>query len=255
MLYYRMMRREAVDNNTYGTYDLMIADTDGTAAVNFGRDFPWASWGPDSTRFACLTKEGILIVDVASRRVLRKLPRQKIVQQLVWSSDGKSFAGTANGLGPYWNIGRLDIETGRINAVSETERYNCTPDWMPDARRILYSRGITPEAGGWAELWMGSCDGKERRMLYSEDKRHIYGGCASPDGQYLLFTRSAVDLGRVDGSRTSLAIIRLSDTPMVGGEGGKARERYPSARRGPLLDLSWGWEPHWTYAEIRVPNP
>ena len=31
-------------------------------------------------------------------------------------------------------------------------------------------------------------------------------------------------------------------------DGGKARENYPSARRGPLLDLSWGWEPHWTFA-------
>src|SRR5438067_10648831 len=87
-------------------------------------------------------------------------------------------------------------------------------------------------------------------LLYAEAKRHIYGGCASPDGSYLLFTLSEVDLGRVDNSRTRLAIIRMSDTPMVGGDGGGAQEQEPSARRGPVLDLSWGWEPHWTYAEI-----
>ena len=93
-------------------------------------------------------------------------------------------------------------------------------------------------------------DGKGRRRLYAEHKRHIYGGCPSPDGRYLLFTRSEVDLGRVDNSRTSMAIIRMADTPMVGGEDGQARAEVPSARRGPILDLSWGWEPHWTYASI-----
>ena len=124
---------------------------------------------------------------------------------------------------------------------------------MPDSRSILYSRGIVPETGGYAELWMAGGDGKERRMLYAEEKRHLYGGCASPDGKYLLFTRSEVDLGQVDNSRTSMAIIRMADTPMVGGDGGEAsRKTYPAARRGPILDLSWGWEPHWTYAEIPV---
>jgi Tol biopolymer transport system component len=250
MLYYRIPRGEPVDNNTYGTYELVIADADGSNAAVYGRGFPWASWGQDGSQLACLDKSGIQIVDLASRQVLRRLPRQKIVQQLIWSPDGQSFAGTANGLGPYWNIGRLDAATTRIVAVSETERYNCTPDWTPDARRILYSRGITLKAGGWAELWLASSDGKERRMLYAEEKRHIYGGCASPDSRYLLFTRSEIDLGRVDNSRTSLAIIRMADTPMVGGAGGKARETSTSARRGPLLDLSWGWEPHWTGAEI-----
>ena len=89
-------------------------------------------------------------------------------------------------------------------------------------------------------------------MLYAAENRHLYGGCASPDGKYLLFTRSEVDLGRVDNSRTSMAIIRMSDTPMVGGTGDDARaRRIPRRTQGPILDLSLGWEPHWTYAEIR----
>jgi Tol biopolymer transport system component len=251
LLYYRIPRSDAVDNNTYGTYELVIADGDGSHATVFGRDFPWACWGPDATQLACLRKEGITIIDVDSRRVLRQLPRRKIVQQLTWSPDGRSFAGTANGLGPYWNIGRLDADSEQILAVSETTRYNCTPDWMPDSRGILYARGITPEAGGWAELWLADADGQNRRRLYAEEKRHIYGACPSPDGLYLLFTRSEVDLGRVDNSRTRMAIIRMADTPMVGGEqDGKARAAEPSARRGPMLDLAWGWEPHWTYASI-----
>jgi Tol biopolymer transport system component len=250
ILYYRIPRSDAVDNNTYGTHELVVADADGGHAVVFGRGFAWASWGPDGTQLACLDPRGIQIVDVASRVVVRQVARKGIVQQLVWSPDGKAFAGTANGLGPFWNIGRLDGATGRLDAVSETERYNCTPDWMPDARRILYSRGIIPEAGGWAELWLAEADGPRPRLLYAEPGRHIYGGCASPDGAYLLFTRSEVDLGRVDNSRTSLAIVRRADTPLVRGPGAALRAKYTSARTDPVLDLSWGWEPHWTYAEV-----
>ena len=87
-------------------------------------------------------------------------------------------------------------------------------------------------------------------MVYAEEGRHIYGGCASPDGKYFLFTRSEADLGKVDDSKTRMAIIRTGDTPMIGGKSEAQRRDYPQARSGPMLDLGWGWEPHWTAAEI-----
>ena len=195
MLYYRIPASDPVDNNTYGTYELMLADADGANAETFGRGFSWASWGPDGTQLACLDQRGIRFVDIASRGVVRQLARKGIVEQLVWSPDGNSFAGTANGLGPFWNIGRMDAQSGLLYPVSETERYNCTPDWLPDSRHILYSRRNHSGRGRICELWMAAADGSKRRMLYAEPKRHIYGGCASPDGEYLLFTRSEVDLG------------------------------------------------------------
>jgi Tol biopolymer transport system component len=250
ILYYRMPNTVAVDNNDYGKHELVIANSDGTNVVTYGNDFPWASWGPDGTQFACLDKSGIRIIDVASRRVVRQLPRRGIVEQLVWSPDGKWFAGTANGLGPFWNIGRLDTTTGAIHVASETDRYNCTPDWMPDSRRIVYARGIVPQEGGWAELWVADGDGEKRTMRYAEEGRHIYGACSSPDGKYLIFTRSEKDLGGADSAGTRLTIVRWQDTPMVGGDSDKLRTKYPDARHGPRLDLCWGWEPHWTYAEI-----
>jgi Tol biopolymer transport system component len=253
ILYYRIPRSDAVDNNTYGTYELVIAAADGSHPVVYGRGFSWASWGPDGTQLACLDQRGIRIVDVASRNVVRQLQRRGLFQQLVWSPDGKWFAGTANGLGPYWNVGRMDAQTGELIPVSETERYNCTPDWMPGSRQILYSRGITPENRAFAELWLASGDGQERRVLYAEKNRHIYGGCASPDGKYLLFTRSQADLGPVENSHTSMAIIRMADA-QTSGEPDRAKTTRPrSAPRGPVLDLSWGWEPHWTRAELRPP--
>ncbi len=182
LLYYRMAVTAKMDNNTYGTYDLVIANADGSDAVVYGNSFRWASWGPDGSQIACLDKTGIQIVDLASRKVLRQIPRSGIVQQLVWSPDGKWFVGTANGLGVAWTIGCLDAETGRIHAVSEIDRYNCTPDWLPDSEHIIYSRGIVPDKPGWAQLWVAKADGSDRQMLYAEQGRHIYGGAVSPDG-------------------------------------------------------------------------
>jgi Tol biopolymer transport system component len=251
MLYYRMPKATAVDNNTYGTFELVVADADGRNPAVLGGDFHWASWSPDGKQLACLDKSGIRVVELSSRKTARQMPRKGIVQQLAWSPDGKALAGTANGLGPFWNIARLDLESGAINAVSETERYNCTPDWLPDSRRVIYSRGIVPEKGGFAELWVADADGANKRLLYGEEQRHMYGGCVSPDGRYLLFTRSEVDLGTVDNSRTSLSIIRMADAPMIGGQSPALRKQYAEAKNGPRLDLSWGWEPHWTYAEPR----
>jgi Tol biopolymer transport system component len=252
ILYYRMPNDVAVDNNKYGIYDLVIADADGANPVVWGDDYNWASWGADGKRLACLSIKGIRLVDLSTKKTVKELNRRGIVQQLVWSPNGKWFIGTANGLGPYWNIGRISEITGEINAVSETDRYNCTPDWLVDSQHVVYSRGIIPGVGGWAQLWMSDSDGQEKRVLYAEEGRHIYGGCFSPDGKYVLFTRSQQDLGEVDNSTTTMAIIRFQDVPVITGKNEALRNIYPNANDGPVLYLSWGWEPHWTYAAIDV---
>lgn len=250
LLYHRQPATQPVDNNSYGTHELMLAESTGTRAVSLGTGFPWAAWGPDAQTLAALTPRGIVIVEVASRKIIRTVPRAGIVQQLGWSRDGKSFTGTANGLGEYWNVGVLDAATGKITAVSETDRYNCTPDWMPDARHVVYARGIVPSVGGRAELWQASSDGRERRMLYAEAARHIYGATSSPDGRYFLFTRSEEDLGKVDHAKTTMAVIRAADTPMLGDEVPALRKRFPDAKRALRLDLGPGWEPCWTFHDI-----
>jgi Tol biopolymer transport system component len=252
ILYYRMPRDTAVDNNNYGIYDLVIADSNGANPVIWGNNYNWASWGPDGRRIACLSIKAVQIVDLYTRKTIQEMNRRGIVQQLVWSPDGKWFVGTANGLGQYWNIGRISGMTGEINAVGEGNRYNCTPDWLPDSQHVVYSRGIVPGVGGWAQLWVADGDGKEKRVLYAEEGRHIYGGCVSPDGKYVLFTRSQQDLGEVDNSQTTMVIIRFQDAPVIIGKNEALRKVYPDANNGPILQLSWGWEPHWTYATINT---
>jgi len=237
LLFYRMPKSEPVDNNSYGTFELVIARADGSESAIFGNGFPWASWSPDGKQLACLNPKGIQVIDLATRQVIRQFPRHGIVSQLVWSPDGRWFIGTANGLGPFWNIACLDPGTGEIKPVSETERYNCTPDWTADSRSIVYARGIIPQQPGHAELWVAAVDGADRRRIYAEADHHIYGASASPDGKYLLFTRSRDDLGKV--AQIEMAIIRRPGPAHLGDTNSIVR-----------LDLGPGWEPHWTAKEI-----
>jgi hypothetical protein len=72
----------------------------------------------------------------------------------------------------------------------------------------------------------------------------------SPDGRFLLFSRTVEDLGKVDHAKTTLAIIKFADCPMLGDDNGELRKQFPSAKRAVRLDLGPGWEPHWTGAEI-----
>ena len=154
-------------------------------------------------------------------------------------------------MGPYWNIGQLDEKTGSVQLVSENDRYNCTPDWCPDSRQLVYARGIVPEQGGRAELWAADKDGSRQHVIYADAEFHVYGACPSPDGKYLLFTRSVADLGKVDNSGTTMSVIRWRDAPMIGAADEALRKSYPDAKRGPRLDLGPGWEPHWTLRESR----
>ncbi|MPY86980.1 MAG: hypothetical protein GEU99_03570 [Luteitalea sp.] len=249
LLYYRIPTGVAVDNNEYGRFDLVVANADGSHPVAYGKDYNWASWGPNDDQLARLTKAGIEIVELSSKRTIRTLEKQGMFHQLFWSPDGQWFTGTANGLGEHWAIARMNATTGELSGVSDPRCFNCTSDWFPDSQRIIYSKGI-PCTGEWAQLWMTHESESESRLVYAEPARHIYGGAFSPDGHYVLFTRSRRDLGRVDESHTTMGLMRFQDAPIIRGDDGPLRKAFPNATDGPVLDLSVGWEPHWTYADI-----
>ena len=96
---------------------LMIANADGSNPQPQGKDgeFPWASWSPDGKQLACLYKrEGkIRIIELATKQVIKEMPRKGIFQQLFWSGDGQRLCGTANLNGQDWNIITVDLDSGQ----------------------------------------------------------------------------------------------------------------------------------------------
>ncbi len=109
---------------------------------------PWAPGARTESEWPASNRREFKSLTWRRRSIVRQCHARESCSQLVWSPDGKRFVGTANGLGPYWNIGCLDLGLGEIRAVSETDRYNCTPDWTPDSQHVVYARGIIPEKGG-----------------------------------------------------------------------------------------------------------
>ncbi|MGI6419494.1 MAG: hypothetical protein ACOX1P_27965 [Thermoguttaceae bacterium] len=255
LLYRQIARGSTVSHDRWGFQGrLVIADPGGANAAVVGQDgqWPWASWSPDGKQIACLVPQGIQIVDLASKKVVRSMPREGIYQQLFWSPDGEWFCGTGNHLGVMWTVVRLHLATGKLNAVHKFQ--SCTPAWFPDSKHIIFSSrpaGQTAGGGyGWTQLWMAVGDGSSEQLVYGEDGCHVYGGALSPDGQYVLFTKSLKDGGGSEDSGGAICLMRFSDAPTIGGASEELRAKHAGTKDGPVVELGQGWEPCWTYEEI-----
>jgi hypothetical protein len=257
MLYRRLPRGSIISHDYWGFQGrLVIANADGSHPVIIGGkgEYPWACWGPEGKRLACLSKRGIEIIDLATKQTLRTMRRKGLYQQLFWSPDGKWFCGVANHLGNMWTVARMNAATGKINPI--THRFACTPDFLPDSQQIIFSHNPTymkPDKGRtWTQLWMADGDGSNKRLVYGEDQRHVYGGATSPDGMYVLFSISVIDGGLSEWKGAPMALMRLADTPRISGPSNITRKLFPKTKDGPMLKLPVGWEPHWTFVEIDV---
>ena len=254
LLYRRLKRDEVIEGNRHGEQGVpVVANADGSdpRALGGEGDLPWASWSPDGKEFACLSIKGITFVDATSGKVTRTLKRNGFFQQLTWSHDGKWFSGVSNSFGTGWSVARMNAQTGETNAVSTTD--NCTPDWFPDSRRMVFSNRHASDTAlgkmGWTQLWMADADGKNPQLIYAEDGRHIYGGHISPDGKYVLFTGNVQEDGDPGHGGAPMALMRIADAPIIGGDSAVLRNLHPNAKRGPVLTLPSGWEPCWTFSE------
>ena len=255
LLFRKFPKTETIDGNRYGEQGVpVIAKANGADPKELGKegDLPWVSWSPDGKQFVCLSLKGISFVDAETGKTLRTLKRNGFFQQLTWSPDGKWLSGVSNAFGASWMVARMNVETGEANAVSQQD--NCTPDWFPDSKRMIFSNRHASDVSlgktGWTQLWMADAGGQHLQLVYAEDGRHIYGGHISPDGNYVLFTGNPQEDGDPANSGAPMAIMRLADAPILGNETPALRKLHPNAKTGPVLPLPAGLEPCWTAAEI-----
>jgi len=255
LLYRRLAKGTKIDHDKWGFQgEAVIARADGSDAIALGGagEYPWASWSPDGTAIVCLTPKAIQVVDIATKKLVREMPRKGIYQQLFWSPDGKWLTGTGNHQGESWTVVRMNAETGDTNAVHVFQ--SCTPDWHPDSQRVIYSSrpgGQKTNGGyGWTQLWQANGDGSEAKLLFGEDGVHIYGGALSPDSKFIIFTKSHMDGGGSESSGAPMCIMRATDAPIIQGKSPDLRALHPISKDGPVLELVPGWEPSWTLHEI-----
>ena len=97
---------------------------------------------------------------------------------------------------------------------------------------------------------MAEGEGVNHRLIYGEEGAHIYGGALSPDGKYVLLTRSLKDGAGAEDAGAPISIIRLSDTPAIGGESVELRKLHPDVNDAPMIQLPVGWEPTWVDVDI-----
>ena len=255
LLFRRLPKSENIEANRHGEQGVpIVAKANGTDPKELGKegDLPWASWSPDGKQFACLSLKGISFVDAETGKTLRTLKRNGFFQQLTWSPDGRWLSGVSNAFGASWTAARMNAETGEANVVSNQD--NCTPDWFPDSKRMIFSNRHASDVSlgktGWTQLWMADAEGQNLQLVYAEDGRHIYGGHISPDGNYILFTGNPQEDGDPANGGAPMALMRVADAPILGKEAPALRKLHPNAKTGPVLPLPAGWEPCWTAAEI-----
>ncbi len=254
LLYRQIARGSTVSHDRWGFQGrLVIADPGGANAAVVGQDgqWPWASWSPDGTQIACLVPKA----SRSSTWRARKWFAACRAKESTSSSSGRRMeSGSAARAITWASCGRvrLHLATGKLNAVHKFQ--SCTPAWFPDSKHIIFSSrpaGQTAGGGyGWTQLWMAVGDGSSEQLVYGEDGCHVYGGALSPDGQYVLFTKSLKDGGGSEDSGGAICLMRLSDAPTIGGASRELRAKHAGTKDGPVVELGQGWEPCWTYEEI-----
>lgn len=251
MLYRRIDRTDTFDGNHHGAQgQAVLSGTDGSGARALGEagQLPWACWSADALSLFALSSMGIERFDLSTLERTQVLDRQGFFQQIIAGPDGTSLSGVANGFDTAWSVACLDLASGKAQAVSIGD--SCTPNWHPDGRSLVFSHrppGQKSNGGyGWTQLWAGTPGGEDRRLLYADEGRHIYGGHVSPDGRFVIFTGNHVEDGDAGSRGARMSVIRLADTPMIVGPCPEARQHAPNAVDGPVLDIPDGWEPWWT---------
>lgn len=122
---------------------------------------------------------------------VRRLTRNRVGEYGPrWSPDGTRIvferAGPLGG-----SLYTMRVDGTGVRRVTRAARradgapvFDSLPDWSPDGKRLVFSRGI----GGWYQLYVVRADGtRVRRITRTERGRFDLGPRWSPDGKWIVF--------------------------------------------------------------------
>jgi Tol biopolymer transport system component len=226
-----------VNNNVF---DVQIAELDPASGNVVSQPQPAfrrgnmrsPDWSPDGRWLAAVDargpKQAVIIrsMDTGEERELRVGERTIAGARsgLRWTPDGKAVVVPES---EYKNLIRIDVQTGQVTSLMPLPALvDCSFDFSRDGNIVFYIRPATPDIKGRRLVAHDLRSGKETVVI---EKRGLFAGVLSPDGQQLL-------IATWEGKSPQVLLVM----PAAGGE---ARElvRVDGEKETPF----WG-SPSWT---------
>ncbi|MAF10285.1 hypothetical protein CMK11_07530 [Candidatus Poribacteria bacterium] len=216
-----------------GTFDVYVMDPDGRNIRNLtGSEISYdaqPSWSPDGREIAYASQgfagAHIRRADLdggSSAQVTFTEPIDAAFDSAPsWSPDGSEIAFVTT-RGSLSEIFAVDPGGGQARQITRDDAWSRMPRWSPDARRLVYARGLDGETPG-LDLYSAAADGEGIRRL-TEHADSDAGPAWSPDGANIVFSR-----------RRGIGFGSTSDILVMTFGGGEVRDltAHPSTNTGP----------------------
>jgi Tol biopolymer transport system component len=193
---------------------VLVADADGTHERAVRPGFA-ASWSPDGQRLAVWAKDGIHVLELASRADSLVVPG---ATHPVWSADGSRLTWSRDDA--IWTSAPDGSAAAQVVPAPQPVAGTCAtvggfwPAWSPDGSKLAYTK-VTADclqsAGIFYEIHVVAADGRNDRLLTkggfagndvdpTNSPRDPVGASRpvwSPDGSRILYVDTTVYRGRL----------------------------------------------------------
>jgi len=128
------------------------------------------SWGPDSKKLAFVSARGgtpqIYTMDIEQGdKSAKRLTFQGTYNQTPdWSARGDKIAFTARDERNVFDVFVVDVNTQKIDRITQDQGNNEEPSWAPNGRLLVFSS----TRSGSAQLWVSNPDGSVQKQITRE---------------------------------------------------------------------------------------
>ncbi|UCF67297.1 MAG: PD40 domain-containing protein [Acidobacteriota bacterium] len=175
-------------------------------------------WSPEGDRLAFFVKRenvrDLLIYDPIRGRRIDRITFDEIanVTSPAFSPDGKWIAFSGN-LDGYWDIFRVNLESKKIENLTQDVHPDTNPSWAEDGSKVLYNRRI----GQFAKIFVVDVGAPERKTQLTAGPASDIQPRFSRDGKWVYFASDRGLFGVFNLHRLNLADGKIERLTDVGG--------------------------------------